>query len=807
MKRTILIGQLAFVCIVSSLSLHAQGTPEPCTNYGFTSLMFNQDGRMSTGVNGREFDLFTLFKLGASDIPDCWVYKSPNNLDHVIVPGPWTATPNSYRRSVIKANFEAMIQSRAKYSEYGRVQRKWFFLLSGKTIDQDAQAYDLRSECWMRSVDWTDERGTLDDFKQVVAHEAGHCFQIENFDGPDYSFHNWLDESNADYMSALVYPANNGEHYSAEEFDLDKSPFRQAYNANVLLADYANRYSTSETIEFVRKSFKVSSRQLVPYYKSIGFDKILHAAYFRHYKGEIEDSGGGFFRREREVELKKDPVDLIPGVAPPVTIDTIQSQRLSVYALNLPAGYDLSIKAPVNSSAETFFSILANDQEIQHWTEAEEIDGECDSPVRVIILASHLNPNKVTGTKISYELKERLGCCEPGMVITANPDENELDGKFYFDYYIESEVMAVSDGETNRVKLNYYVNSKDGSMLMPPSFFLDNFGTAESGGTEAHAAIWLANGQMVGYVDDKHFGQKRAITIDVNQTRADVMGPRAVNPAELLREGRSSGVPPAALPMYNVWYDRATGYAYYRPERYHPDVKHLMTAYISNETTNVVSPMSSFGFMVGFIKDQAGRSKNLVYTRYDLENGDMMEAHLYLLEKRCMSFDGNGYKKMTLGASTGALATMTEGERQGFADDQLALQAEMLALLAELNRCGDNETCINRVSRQMKELETRIQNNIYDLPENSDLSGNAGTAYQEKERAIRDRMLEIDDELLAKELRCERLARQDANCGGCVSLFLERCRKQYEEILDRLREQECQLAKLKGMEDMMEDCD
>ena len=95
--------------------------------------------------------------------------------------------------------------------------------------------------------------------------------------------------------------------------------------------------------------------------------------------------------------------------------------------------------------------------------------------------------------------------------------------------------------------------------------------------------------------------------------------------------------------------------------------------------------------MVGFIKDEAGRGKKLVYSHYKTPNGDWMDAELLHMEKECATFDGTGYKKMTLGGNTGAIAAMSEGERNVFADEQMALNDQMLILFEEMERCGDNK--------------------------------------------------------------------------------------------------------------------
>ncbi|MEM7380526.1 MAG: hypothetical protein AAF361_04935 [Bacteroidota bacterium] len=808
MKKYILIHivWLFLVGFFIPQSAYSQYICEPCAAYDFDSTaMVDHDGISTTGVGGREYDLLRLYKPGGRTTPYCVVFKSLNNLDHVVVPGSWTCTPNPGQMEQIEANFEAMIKSRGKFSEYGRVRKKWFFFLEGRTPDQDAQAYIFEDQCWMRSIAWR-VGGSLDDFKQTVAHECGHCYQIENMDGEDYFYHLWLDEANAEYLSTLVYPANNQEHEYAVEFDLDETIYKQAYRFYVILEYYAGRFSVIQTMNFVKQSFKVSGSRLRQHYKSSGFDKILHDAYFTHFKKEVEDSGGGYVEREREVRLRQDPIEMIPGPAQTVDLDSIRPQRLNVYGLELPPGYDLTINPPVRSSAPAFFSLIANEQEYPEWNRQIEIKGECDEEVRVMILSTHMNPRTINGTKVTYKLTEREGCCSSDLVVGMNPTENELDGKFAFDYYIESTINYATDGESNSLKMNYFVNSKDGSMLMTDSFFNDNFGTDSNESWKANAVIWLANGQLVGYVDDLFEGVKRAITIDLNQTRSDIMGIRVVEVAELLREGRRSSLSPAPLPGGSQWIGKSRGFAFNQPEKSDPSKINKVTAYISNESVPFSSPMPSFGFMAGYIRDLAGSNKNLAYTKFELPNGDMFEVHLNHMEKLCAAFDGAGYKKLALGASTGAIATMTEEEQIEFANSQNELQNQMMALLTEMGRCDGDKACEARITKQMMALQKQIQDAVYDLPEDPSLSGTAASDHHLLERDIRDRMYPIHEQIVDTEVRCDRLSRQDASCGGCMRMALDRCKEDLEDLREQLYALECRLARLKGAEDLMDDC-
>ena len=616
----------------------------------------------------------------------------------------------------------------------------------------------------------------------------------------------WFDESVAEYLGSEAYPSINKEFSRAQIFDLDSIPFTQKYNAWPLWKYYVLKRGKAAMVEEMQNLVQLSSRTArLDHFRDTNFDRLYHDFLFDYYTRVLEDTGGGLIPIEGRIKRRQDKIQLIPEDPAPMMLDTIPSERLSIYQVVIPASHDVTIYPPETTS-KIHFSILNHPDKIKNWNEPLMIEGYCDREREFRMLVSHLNEDPISDIEITYELNERVSCCTLSTAITDNPTPEELDGQFHFDYYIESEVEMMADGTTQTMPMNYFVNSRDGSMLLLRSFFMDNFGSFEDKGMKADAVIWLANGQIVAYVQDKTFSQKRAITLDMNQTRGDVMGPRAINPEELLREGRSSGVRPVALPSDNPWAGQATGYAYYREERFNPGVRNLMTSYVSNDNSVVASPMSSFGFMVGHIKDLSGQNRHLVYTRYETPGGDIMRAKLHKLEKECASFNGSGYKKMSLGGFKGAVGAMSESEREAFTDSQMAYNEQTLALVAEMERCGNNQRCINEVTRRIMEQQKAREDEVYDLPSPGEFSGDAGSEFQQEERLLRDRMYALQDQMMDKDLECDRLSRHNSTCGGCMDHIVEQCRQEFEDMerdLDRL---ECEMAKLHGAGDMLEDC-
>ena len=145
-------------------------------------------------------------------------------------------------------------------------------------------------------------------------------------------------------------------------------------------------------------------------------------------------------------------------------------------------------------------------------------------------------------------------------------------------------------------------------------------------GYEPEVFIWLPNKQVVGYVYDTKFDQKRAITLDLDQTGTDVMAAGAVMMDDFLRRSAQSDLTPAPLPPDSPWRSKARGFAVRQPEPSNPTESNFISTYISNETTGITSPLPAFGFLVGYVRDRNGKNKKLVYYKADLTNGDMLEA-------------------------------------------------------------------------------------------------------------------------------------------------------------------------------------
>ncbi len=798
-KQSFLVLMLLF-----TYALTAQWEVSTCADMGFTDSMgegilqnyFHTDP--DTGIGG----------LG------CWVHHHTNNKDYVVTPHSWGREPSPGHRALIRATMEAMTDARTLYSTLGSLDNALIYVLNDIDYDDyDGKAFWIeRGQCWMRSGTPNLRRqGSIENQKQLMAHEVAHCFIMENvpsLNRDNYSLNEWMDEGIAEYLSSMVYPENNFEHRFARDFRLDDHTFvSQKYNNYIFWQYYGNHFDRIERVDEMMESLvsQPTVKKQLDVLRSKNMDRMLQHVYFEHYQRRLIDPGGGTLPREEFVFSGEDIFYFEPGTTTPFKAKPMEKARMYLYEMVLPAGYDVSLRYSVRGYNKPFLSVISERTSLRDWEDKVLIEGSCDAETNIEVLASHLFFHDIERFQITYELKERTDCCT---ITEENPSVEKLNGAFSFDYYIESKATTLGDGEKTVLPLNYYVNSQDGSMLFTRETVERSFGSYSGGGMDLDAVIMFPNGQLAAYVIDKNFGQKRVITLDMNQTRGNIMGIQALKMAEFLERAPGSGVTPQNLPKFSKWEDESRGYAYFMEDRRDPSERVKVSAYFSNEDAAATSPLSNFGFMVGFAKDPENRPKKLVYSHSELPDGSFIDVHLNSFEKGCADFDGSGYKKMTLAGYTGNFSVMTEADVDDFAKRQEAYNEEFKAIMAKMGACGTNEDCLAKVQKELVELTRKREADVFNLPEDPSHSGTAGTTFKSKQQKIRAQMLALQEQLIDKELECTKLGKIKCT-GGCPGLKarIKNCKLQYEALKEEYHKLDCQMAKLMGVEDMMDDCE
>ena len=104
--------------------------------------------------------------------------------------------------------------------------------------------------------------------------------------------------------------------------------------------------------------------------------------------------------------------------------------------------------------------------------------------------------------------------------------------EFHFDYFIES-IARIGYTETDgrrvdqAIKMNYYVNSNDGSMFFDTGmggFFGANSRTTRNRMGRIDGPLWKADGQMIHYGLDNATGALRAVVVEQDQSATNVTG-------------------------------------------------------------------------------------------------------------------------------------------------------------------------------------------------------------------------------------------------------------------------------------------
>ncbi|MEM9361346.1 MAG: hypothetical protein AAGA43_01875 [Bacteroidota bacterium] len=759
----------------------------------------------------------TSFKKEADTNLEYLVHHHPNGKDFVLTPYHWGESPDASKKLLIDDAMQAITDSRETYAEFGEVTSDLFYILDELDRDNLGMAYWLvENTCWMRSG--VPDVSPLDqgDRKQVFAHEIGHCMIMEKVAQLKRNYNTlnaWFDESMAECLSSLVYPSNNFEYGYATNFDLDGQAFTQRYNAYPLMYYYLKKNGMDQLFDFLNQLTTKDTRPLrLAHMRRKEFDRLYHHFTVDFIKHNIKDPGGGYIPRESVDDFRQKPFIINPADPQPITFDTIPPERNSLFRVDLPAGYDITLYPPEHLGGRVFFSVHGGGKSIKEWTEREKIVGRCDETKDIYISATHLNENSVTDVTLTYELNERLGCCDSDVVISKNPPPERLDDEFSFDYHIKSTLTLFADGDERSSLFNYYVNSKDGSMLFSEDFFFHYLDKDTFGGMEIKAVIWFPNAQLVAYVVDP-VGVKRAITIDMNQTASDIMGLHTFGAEAFLRNAVGSRISPAPLPPESPWNTLASGYAYHLKDVEDRLKKGRVSGYISKESSAVKTSLPFLGFMAGYIKDRENRPKTLVYSHFEDDDGNTLEEHLQQMDRQCYSFSGADYKKMTLFGDSGAIGHMTAKSEALFDEEQEKLIEELNTIVENLGKCGDDERCAAELTKRMMDIQTKMMGNLYDLPANPLYSGTAGSDFNAELKEIDKKMNVLLKKNIDKEMECleyETAMRECEKTGGSCGVLrteFRNCKTEHDSLKEELDKLSCQKAKLMGTEDLMDGCE
>ncbi len=251
-------------------------------------------------------------------------------------------------------------------------------------------------------------------FKQVVAHEIFHCFQIVNLTaqmrGTPRSVRKWWSEASAEYFSNVAFPAADEENRYIDNFDRRSSTDSitdMGYEDVVFFQYFANVQGTGEVVQFLRDlpdhGGMAEQRAQLASYPNI--QDLFHNFGQAYLDGQIADEAGdgnlpvnpaledvadypgssGFDLEAEPFVLRRLKLQFDPDLVYTITRDASGAEGQEAVRLGGPGGGWGPIPEALNTSCPTPQSVLlittavADDQprDVTITTETES-GGECD---------------------------------------------------------------------------------------------------------------------------------------------------------------------------------------------------------------------------------------------------------------------------------------------------------------------------------------------------------------------------------------------------------------------------------------------
>ena len=187
----------------------------------------------------------------------CFLYEEAQLEGHkyrVYYPNEWK--DDEAKRELINAALFALTDSASVYGKLAKIEdvNLVFSYADGGTALASQAYFDLDSACPI-TLFANKNQGSMDVFKQTIAHEVFHCVQDWNFTTSPYASHKWWLEGSAEYFSNVVYPTVNDEHRFLDSFNrnsVDKTLMEMSYHNFVFFQYMANRIGDQGLISLLK---------------------------------------------------------------------------------------------------------------------------------------------------------------------------------------------------------------------------------------------------------------------------------------------------------------------------------------------------------------------------------------------------------------------------------------------------------------------------------------------------------------------------------------------------------------------------
>ena len=316
---------------------------------------------------------------------------------------------------------------------------------------------------------------------------------------------------------------------------------------------------------------------------------------------------------------------------------------------------------------------------------------------------------------VGGEPRNCLAPVDASSTFTANPIE-PINTVFKFDYKIEAVVNFEMDmegfnteysrGDPTELIMEYYVNSADGSILLPggfTGFFGTNFSFPSRLG-RIDAAVWLPNGQMVVYGYDAKEDLHRAVTRESIQSADGRQGMDYFNMMQFFSSSEAlaeSAEPPPSDVLSQ--YGTVAAYRGKYAESF-TGIENTWHLYFDTSPTPIKTSCIMMGFMVGVLKEARNTRCNrlLVYSKVNIggeDSGESMEARLKSIVPAGRTFNATSYLPLTVGGDMGTQAMTNLDEYESRMRD---LERNRQFLRRDREQCRDS-ACRDRVDALLEE--------------------------------------------------------------------------------------------------------
>lgn len=318
--------------------LDAISIPAPGPTAGFANASFTRtSGSPAAPIEIISLDCFDVIATGVSTDADletgdeCFHYVEEIVDGHqlrVYYSSTWQTDPD--KLALVDVALDATVTSVGVYGDLATVGdiNAVFSLGNSATALAQQSYFDLAEPCPITFFT-SASAGSMDVFRQTVAHEVFHCVQDWSFTSAPYDTHKWWLEGSAEYFSNVVYPTVNDEHSRTWRFDansLEKDITQMAYENTVFFQFHANVRGDAATIDLLR-TVSAAGATVESIASMPGMEQLWRDFVVAGIADAIHDTGGGtvggFERFESII-----PVDSVRSV--PLATKPMQAPRYPV---------------------------------------------------------------------------------------------------------------------------------------------------------------------------------------------------------------------------------------------------------------------------------------------------------------------------------------------------------------------------------------------------------------------------------------------------------------------------------------------